>query len=238
MLNVTIIPILSDNYCYLLENAGKIGIVDPGEAAPVIDYLEMHSLTPDVILNTHHHADHIAGNRDIMDRYDCTLVGPASETARIPGMTHKLQEGDHYEFGDETFRVMETPGHTKGHICLYGEKSQILFCGDTLFSLGCGRLFEGDAATMWNSLQKLSALPDDTLIYCGHEYTLANGEFCLSEDPDNADLQNRMEEVKSLRNEGKPTLPVSLEMEKKTNIFLRAESAEDFKKLRELKDSF
>ena len=235
-ITVTLLPILNDNYCYLIQSAGKVGLVDPGEAGPVIDYLEKNNLKPDVIFNTHHHGDHIGGNNALIKRYGCALIGPAREVSRIPGMTKTVSEGDRIEFGEDVFRVIGTPGHTNGHICFFAEKNHLLFCGDTLFSLGCGRLFEGSAAQMWNSLQKLMSLPDDTLIYCGHEYTQTNGEFCLSQDPDNADLIARMEDVKQLRENGKPTLPVSLATEKKTNIFLRAGGAEKFKEFRLKKD--
>ncbi len=236
-MNVTILPILTDNYCYILESGGVIGIVDPGEAEPVIKYLEEKNLTPDVIFNTHHHGDHIAGNAQIMEKYTCGLVGPAAETQRIHNMTQTFSEGGALSFGDETFQVLETPGHTSGHICFFAPESKTLFCGDTLFSLGCGRLFEGTAEQMWNSLQKLMTLPEETKIYCGHEYTQVNGEFCLANDPENPELITRMEEVRVLRSEGKPTLPVTLDVEKKTNIFLRAQDVQDFARLRKLKDS-
>lgn len=238
MIKVHILPVLKDNYTYILESGNAVAIVDPGEVAPVIAYLDSHNLKPTLIFNTHHHGDHIAGNTEIIARYRCKLAGPKAETARIPNMDILLSEAEELSFAGESVRILETPGHTHAHICLYFPSSKILFTGDTLFSLGCGRLFEGDTATMWNSLQKIMALPYDTQIYCGHEYTLSNGKFCLSIEPENAALQARMREVETLRVENKPTLPVTLGTEKKTNVFLNAKTAENFGRLRLLKDKF
>lgn len=239
MLKTHIIPILKDNYAYILEGKNKeCAIIDPGESVPIIKYLDENTLTPSHIINTHHHGDHIAGNSELIKRYHCKLVGPKSETARISNMDILLSEGDAFSFANEPIDIIETPGHTRGHICLYFPRSKIVFTGDTLFSLGCGRLFEGDARTMWQSLQKIMALPDDTLIYCGHEYTLLNGKFCLSIEPENCDLHARIREAEDLRAKNKPTLPVSLATEKKTNVFLKASSAEEFAGLRTLKDQF
>jgi hydroxyacylglutathione hydrolase len=238
MLKVHIIPILQDNYTYILEASNAVAIVDPGEAAPVIEYLDSHNLKPTLIFNTHHHGDHIAGNAEIIERYRCKLAGPKSEIGRIPNMDILLSEAEEFSFAGESIHILETPGHTRGHIALYFPSGKTLFTGDTLFSLGCGRLFEGDAQTMWNSLQKIMVLPDETQIYCGHEYTLSNGKFCLSIEPENAALQARMREVEILRVQNKPTLPVTLGTEKKTNVFLNAKTAENFGRLRALKDKF
>ncbi|MCB9982217.1 MAG: hydroxyacylglutathione hydrolase [Rhodospirillales bacterium] len=237
MINVTLIPVHKDNYCYLLEaEDGSVGLVDPGEAGPVIATLKEKKLQPDVIFVTHHHWDHIDGIPGLLGRHSCPVAGPFSETTRILQMDILLDEDSAFEFGDEAVRVLETPGHTRGAICLYFPESGLLFTGDTLFSLGCGRLFEGTPEQMWNSLQKIIALPDETLIYCGHEYTQANAEFCLRVEPDNQALQKRSEAVKALRAKGQPTLPVPLKTEKETNVFLRAGSAERFAELRALKD--
>lgn len=237
MINVEIIPVLDDNYAYILvADDGAVAVVDPGEAAPIIAFLDAHTLSPSYIFNTHHHGDHIAGNADLTQRYGAKLVGPALEAARIPDMDITLSEGDDFHFGGEAVTIFETPGHTRGHICFYFPKSGLAFTGDTLFSMGCGRLFEGDADTMWASLQKLAALPDETRIYCGHEYTMSNGAFCLQHDPDNAALKARMDEVKRARAQNYPTLPVTLKTEKATNIFLRAGSAKEFGRLRAAKD--
>lgn len=237
MMSVSLIPVHKDNYSYLLEaEDGSVGIVDPGEAAPVIAALEARGLKPDVILITHHHWDHIDGIAGLLDWHPCPVAGPASETARIAPLDILLDEKCAFAFGGEAVRVLETPGHTRGSICLHFPESRLLFSGDTLFSLGCGRLFEGTPAQMWDSLQKIIALPDDTRIYCGHEYTLANAEFCLSIEPDNPALHTRIEEAKALRAQGLSTLPVSLGIEKDTNVFLRAGSLARFAELRALKD--
>ncbi len=237
MINVTLIPVHKDNYCYLLEgDDGSVAIVDPGEAGPVIAALEAKGLKPDVILITHHHWDHIDGTSGLLKWHPCPVAGPASETARIPQMDIFLDQDSNFKFGGEALHVLETPGHTRGAICLYFPENKLVFTGDTLFSMGCGRLFEGTPEQMWHSLQKIAALPDDTQVYCGHEYTLANAEFCLRIAPDNAKLQERVKQVRALRKQGKSTLPVLLKTEKETNVFLRAGSAKDFAKLRALKD--
>jgi hydroxyacylglutathione hydrolase len=237
MTTVSLIPVLNDNYAYFLEaDSGACAIVDPGEAGPVIAFLDERALRPSLIFNTHHHSDHTGGNAALISRYGCDLAAPASEKARIPGITIPLTEGTALSFGGESLRVLETPGHTAGHICLYFPQSGLLFSGDTLFSMGCGRLFEGTAAQMWDSLGKIMALPDETQIFCGHEYTLTNGKFCLRIEPGNNDLQSRIRAAEGLRAEGKPTLPVTLALEKETNVFLRAGSAARFAELRLMKD--
>lgn len=239
MITVTIIPTLEDNYTYLLEGAnGQTAVVDPGESGPVIVALSEKGLGLDFIFNTHHHSDHIAGNRDLCNAYSARICGPAADTQRIAGMDIGLRESETFDFGGEKMQILETPGHTSGAICLYFPESEILFTGDTLFSLGCGRLFEGTPEQMWESFQKIMALPDGTKIYCGHEYTQDNGTFCLSIEPDNADLLARMDDVKRLREENKPTLPTTLGLEKKTNVLLRAGSAQRFAQLREIKNRF
>jgi hydroxyacylglutathione hydrolase len=238
MIRVHIVPVLEDNYTYVLEAGdGQTGIVDPGEAAPVVQFLESRTLSPSVIFNTHHHGDHIAGNEEIIARYGCALAGPAAEP-RIAGITIPLAEGAAFSFGGEVVHVLETPGHTNSHISLHFPRSGLLFSGDTLFSMGCGRLLEGTAVQMWSSLQKLAALPAATQVYCGHEYTLANGAFCAHIEPENADIQTRIAEARERRATGKSTLPVTLATELRTNVFLRCETAERFAELRRMKDSF
>lgn len=238
MLNVTIVPVLKDNYSYILACGGDVAIVDPGEPAPLEIRLAELGLTPRFILNTHHHADHIAGNRQLKKAYGCTVLGPAADVKRIPDIDQGLGAQDTVQLGDETLRVIETPGHTEGHICFYAEKSKKLFCGDTLFSMGCGKLLGGSAAQLWSSLQAIASLPDDTEIYCGHEYTQANGQFCQSIEPDNAEIGRRLDMVRKLVANGKPSIPSTLSEEKKTNVFLRARGADDFARLRTLKDNF
>lgn len=237
MIRVTFIPALSDNYAYLLQaDNGDTGIVDPGEAAPVIRELERLNLKPGFIFNTHHHGDHIAGNEELKHKYGAKLAAPASEEKRISGIDIGLSEGMTLAFGGEDIQTIETPGHTRGGICLYAPESGLLFTGDTLFSMGCGRLFEGSAEQMWNSLQKIRALPEDTKLFCGHEYTLHNGEFCLKVEPENQALKARVDNVRRLRAQNIPTLPTTLALEKETNAFLRAHSVERFAELRAAKD--
>lgn len=238
MMKIDLIPLLKDNYAYLLvDNSGKVAVIDPSTAEPVKQLLDEKGLTLDYVLNTHHHWDHTGGNTALKKAYGCKVIGPQSDAHRIEDMDEGLKEGDAFMLGDTALQILETPGHTSGHICLYSAEDKALFCGDTLFSMGCGRLFEGTPEQMWNSLQKIIALPDDTRIYCGHEYTLSNGEFCLGVEKDNADLQQRVDDVKSLRAEGKPSIPSTLGLEKKTNAFLRAGSADRFATIRALKDA-
>lgn len=237
-MKIEIIPILKDNYAYLLQSTdGKNAIIDPGEAAPIQRYLDTHNLKLDLIINTHHHGDHTAGNKDLIQRYNCKLAAPKQEAKKIGNVDIALEEDSDFQFGGHRIKIIETPGHTLGHICLYIPDQKALFSGDTLFSMGCGRLFEASAEVMWNSLQKLIALPDDTLIYCGHEYTKSNGEFCLSLEPENPDLIDRYNEVILSRQNNQPTLPVTLANEKKTNSFIRSKNAEDFARIRRLKDN-
>jgi hydroxyacylglutathione hydrolase len=237
-MEIQIIPMLTDNYCYALISPDKKAcLIDPAEFGPATDYLSAHNLELTMIINTHHHFDHIGGNEELKNKYGCRIYAPRSDLGRIKNADEGLAEGDTVLFEDVPARVIETPGHTSGHICLYFETPGALFCGDTVFSMGCGRLFEGTPEQMWDSFSKILALPDETLIYPGHEYTYANGQFCLSIEPDNQELQARVAEVKELRAQGKPTIPVSLATEKQTNVFLRAGSAQNFAKLRALKDA-
>lgn len=239
MLAIEPIPAFEDNYIWLLtDDSGKTAAVDPGDARVVELTLQNRNLKLDYILNTHHHWDHTGGNMALKRKYKCKIIGPAADAHRIPGMDDGVKEGDTVTIGNATARVIETPGHTTGHICLYFENDKALFCGDTVFSMGTGRLFEGTPEMMWNSLGKIMSLPDDTMIYCAHEYTEENGNFCLVVEPDNPGIQNRMEEVHILRAAGKPTLPVSLATEKKTNCLLRAGSAARYGELRKMKDDY
>lgn len=239
MLSVTPIPAFEDNYIWLLiDDDGATAVVDPGDAKAVEKMLDREGLNLDYILNTHHHWDHTGGNAALKRRYGCTIIGPAADAHRIPGMDKGVREGDTVSVGNARARVIETPGHTTGHICLWFEEDNALFCGDTLFSMGTGRLFEGTPEIMWASLRKIESLPDDVMVYCAHEYTEENGAFCLTVDPGNPDLKMRMDEVRKLRAAGKPTLPVPLGMEKKTNALLRAGSPEAYGALRKRKDEY
>lgn len=236
---VHIVPILRDNYCYIVEGDDQnCIIIDPGQVAPVSAFIAERSLNPALILNTHHHADHVAGNAELKSLYNVPIIGPKSEMPMIPHIDKGVAEGDVIDQSGTTLHVIETPGHTNGHIVFYAPALNALFAGDTLFSMGCGRLLEGSADDMFASLQKLAPLPDDTLLYCGHEYTESNGRFALSVEPDNRDIQTRMADVAKLRANGLPTLPVTLRTERATNPFLRADSAKKFAELRLRKDQF
>lgn len=228
MLQVEIVPALSDNYNFLLtvEGGDAVGVVDPSEAAPIVAALERRGLRLTHILNTHHHRDHIGGNEELRARYGAAIVGPASETARIPQMDVLLGDGDVYEFGGRRAEIFFVPGHTTGHIAYWFAEDAALFCGDTLFSLGCGRLFEGTPAQMWKSLTRLRALPPETRVYCAHEYTMSNGKFALTVEPDNQALRARMDEVARMRAAGLSTVPSTIGLERETNPFLRADVAE------------
>ncbi|HTJ63549.1 MAG TPA: hydroxyacylglutathione hydrolase [Alphaproteobacteria bacterium] len=225
-LNVELIPAFQDNYIYLLRTPGSddVGIVDAGDAVPALAQLDRHGLTLTHIFNTHHHPDHIGGNDALKARFpNAKLVGPASETVRIPGMDVKLKDGDTYGFGTIHFETLEVPGHTTGHIALFSQDGNALFCGDTLFAMGCGRMFEGTAPQMWHSLSRLKQLPPETRVYCAHEYTQGNARFTLTVDPTNKAAVARVDEVNRLRAEGKPTVPSTIGLENKTNPFLRAD---------------
>lgn len=222
------IPALADNYVYLLREpeSGAVGAVDPSEARPVFDALARLGWRLTHVLNTHHHWDHTGGNLELKERTGATIVGPKADEARIPGIDDTVGEGDGFQFGAETAQVFDIPGHTRGHIAFYFPSSRALFSGDTLFSLGCGRLFEGTPDQMWRSLSKLKQLPGDTRVYCGHEYTAKNARFALTLEPDNPALNERAAEVRALRGKGLPTVPALMENELRANPFLRADAPE------------
>ena len=216
----------SDNFGVLIHDADNnlTATIDTPEIAAIETALANTGWKLTHILNTHHHGDHVEGNLPLKQKYGCTVVGPKGEAAKIPGLDIALGEGDVYTFGGYDIRAIETPGHTAGQINYYIPKAKVAFTGDTLFSLGCGRLFEKGADSMWPALEKLMKLPGDTMIYCGHEYTLSNAKFALTIEPENAALQQRAEDVSALRAAGKPTLPVRLDLELATNPFLRPSS--------------
>lgn len=226
MLEIHQIPVLSDNYVYLARDAasGATAVVDPAVAEPVEAALERLGWTLTHILNTHHHPDHVGGNERLKARFACTVVGARADRERIPGIDVAVGDGDRYPLGESIAQVFDVPGHTRGHIAYWFEESAALFCGDTLFALGCGRLFEGTPEQMWRSLSRLKALPAATRVYCAHEYTQANGRFALTVEPDNAALRERMEEVDERRRRGLPTVPSTLAAEQATNPFLRPDS--------------
>lgn len=225
------IPVLSDNYVYLIRDpeTQATAAVDPSVAGPVLAALERLGWTLTHILSTHHHHDHVGGNLELKRATGCTIVGNRADAKRIPGLDIAVAEGDEVALGSQKARVIEVYGHTVGHIAYWFRDSAALFCGDTLFALGCGRLFEGTAAQMWSSLDKLRDLPDDTRVYCAHEYTLANAAFALEVDPDNGALRLRADRIRALRADNQPTVPSTLAEERATNPFLRAD-ADDLKR--------
>ena len=253
-MKINIIPCLSDNYAYIIndEKTNTVGVVDPSESLPIINFLKKENLKPNYILNTHHHYDHIGGNIELKKMYNVKIVGFINDRHRIPGIDIMLKDNEKWVFGNSRVNVMHIPGHTLGHICFHFEKEKIIFTGDTLFSLGCGRIFEGTHKQMLKSLEKIKNLPKETKIYCGHEYTYKNAEFCMKYDKDNISLQKKFEKVKKLRSQNLPTIPTNIEEELKSNIFLRCDqndlkiklnmkNEEDFKvfkKVRDLKDIF
>ena len=234
------VPILNDNYAWLLRDSetGATAIVDPADAAPVIAAIDAAGGRLDMILLTHHHADHTAGTDEVRARFNCPVVGAAADAHRLPKLDQSVREGDTVTLGNATAQVIETPGHTRGQINFFFPDGAVLLSGDTLFSLGCGRLIEGNAQEMYASMRKLAALPPETLVCCGHEYTESNARFALSIDPDNADLQNFVAKMRALRAAGKPSVPSVLGEELKANPFLTARDVTQFADARAKKDKF
>jgi len=233
------VPILADNYAWLLRDTatGAVAIVDPADAAGVAPALEAAGRL-DMIFLTHHHLDHVMGTDEVRARWHCPVVGAAADAHRLPKLDIAVREGDTVKFGSAEARVIEVPGHTRGHIAYFFPDGAVLLAGDTLFSVGCGKLLEGTADEMFASLQKLKALPDHTLVACGHEYTENNVRFALTIEPDNMALQARALEVMQLRSSGRPTVPSILAQERATNPFLHASTAAKLKEIRDAKDRF
>lgn len=226
ILQIYTFPCLQDNYAFLIHDheSDTTAVIDTPDVPAIEKALTENDWTLTYILNTHHHWDHAGGNLELKNKTGCKIFGPHAEASRIPGIDFELKEGDVFKIGKFTADIYDTPGHTSGHIVYHFAEQKCAFVGDTLFAMGCGRLFEGTPEQMWNSLQKILQWPDDTRIYCAHEYTQNNGNFALTIEPDNQDLVHRVEEVKSLRAKGKPTIPTTLLIEKKTNPFLRPTS--------------
>ncbi|HQQ62427.1 MAG TPA: hydroxyacylglutathione hydrolase [Pseudomonadales bacterium] len=231
------IPAFSDNYIWLFADNGKAWVTDPGDAAPVVSALEGNNLQLSGILVTHHHGDHVGGISGLLEKFHVPVYGPAlSPAAGL--ITHKLVQNDVIEIHSRKFEIISVPGHTLDHIAFYSAEANILLCGDTLFSAGCGRVFEGTYEQMYASLQKLAALPDDTQVCCAHEYTLSNLRFAQATEPDNQDIKNHITHCQSLRKQGKPTLPSTLALEKKINPFLRCADLAEFSARREWKNHY
>ena len=239
-MRVEIIPCLRDNYSYLIiDDSNKSAcVVDPSEAKPIINYLKNKDINLRYILNTHHHFDHIGGNEDLRKEFGSIVVGFKKDSERIPGIDIFLEDDQIWEADNFKAKIIHVPGHTTGHICFNFFQEKLVFTGDTLFSLGCGRIFEGTYEQMYESLTKIKSLPKETKIYCGHEYTLSNSKFCIKNDPDNQNLQKKIKQIKKLISNGLPTIPTTIKEELDCNIFLRAKNLESFSKLRDLKDNF
>jgi hydroxyacylglutathione hydrolase len=239
-LEVARIPVLSDNYVWLLHDpeSSETAVIDPAVAEPVLAEAGRRHWQITQIWNTHWHPDHIGGNDAIRAATGCKITAPAAEAARIPNMDRGVAEGDRVNLGEYEARVLEVPAHTAGHIAYHLPEAGIVFVGDTLFAMGCGRLFEGTAAQMHANMRRLALLPPDTLVYCAHEYTLANGRFAVTVEPDNRALAERMAEVEALRERGEPTVPTTIALELATNPFMRAGSVGELAERRAGKDNF
>jgi len=237
-MEIVAVPAFSDNYLWLVhdEASGETAVVDPGDAAPVLAEADKRGWPLTQVWNTHWHPDHTGGNLAIKEATSALISGPAGEN--IPGRDVALKEGDSIHLGDRVGQVIEVPGHTLGHIALIFDEERIAFVGDTLFAMGCGRLFEGTPEQMYRSLQRLVGLPGDTRLYCAHEYTLSNARFAAHADPRNAAIAERLAEVQRLREQGKITVPTTVAQERETNVFVRATDEGEFAHLRKAKDSF
>jgi len=239
-LEIVAIPAFADNYLWLVHDfvSGETAVVDPGDAAPVLAAAEARGWRLGQVWNTHWHPDHTGGNQAVVAATGATLSAPAAEAARIPAIDRPLQEGDTVRLGEHVGEVWDVPGHTLGHIALIFREAGVAFVGDTMFAMGCGRLFEGTPEQMFASFQRLGQLPDDTLIYCAHEYTLANARFAASIEPANGAIAERLAAVERMREHGEATVPTTIAAERATNPFLRAVTAEEFAQLRLAKDRY
>lgn len=237
-MEIVAVPAFADNYLWLVHDAGssETAVVDPGDAAPVLAEAERRGWKITQIWNTHWHSDHTGGNLAIKQATGARISGPSGEN--IPGRDVALSEGDEVRLGDHVGRVIEVPGHTLGHIALIFDQERVAFVGDTLFAMGCGRLFEGSPDQMYRSLQRLADLAEDTRLYCAHEYTLSNARFAAHADPENSAITRRLAAIKQLRENGKITIPTTVAEERETNVFVRATDVQEFARLRSEKDSF
>ena len=239
-MEVKIIPCLNDNYSYLIfDKSNKNAcVIDPSESKPVIKAIEENKVKLKYILNTHHHYDHVGGNKELKEKYDTKIVGFKDDKDRIPEIDILVEDNQIWKEENFEAKIYHIPGHTTGHIAFHFFKEKKIFTGDTLFSLGCGRIFEGTYEQMFSSLNKIKILPKDTEIYCGHEYTLKNGDFCLANDANNMKLKKKIEVIKKKLENNLPSIPTILGDEIECNIFLKAKNLDSFSKLRDLKDNF
>ena len=239
-MRVEIIPCLQDNYSYLVidDINNTACVIDPSEAEPIINFIEKNNISLKYILNTHHHFDHIGGNKNLKKKYNSIVVGYKDDANRIPEIDILVKDNQVWKADNFEAKIIHIPGHTTGHISFYFFNHKLIFTGDTLFSLGCGKIFEGTYQEMFTSLNKIKNLPEDTKIYCGHEYTLQNSKFCIKHDSENLNLKNKISIIKEKLANNLPTIPSILKDELECNIFLRVKNVESFSKLRDLKDNF
>jgi len=239
-MRVEIIKCLQDNYSYLIidKKSNQACVIDPSEASPILNFCKKNDIIIKYILNTHHHYDHVGGNKEIKKKFNSKILGYLDDKNRIPEIDILLKDQEIWKENNFEAKIFHIPGHTAGHICYYFFNQKIIFTGDTLFSLGCGKIFEGTYSQMFNSLSLFKTFPLDTKIYCGHEYTLKNSKFCIKYDPQNKMLINKTLEIEKKISQGNPTMPSTIKEELDCNIFLRANDIESFSKLRDLKDNF
>ena len=239
-MKIEIIPCLQDNYSYLIiDNKKKIAcVIDPSESKPIIEYLEKNEIKLKFILNTHHHYDHVGGNKKLKNLYKAKVLGFEGDKNRIPEIDICLKDNEIWKFENFESKIIHIPGHTLGHIGFYFHKEKSIFTGDTLFSLGCGKIFEGTYSQMFNSINRIKKLPLNTKIYCGHEYTDQNSKFCLLHDQNNQKLKDKIKEISEKLKRKIPTMPSTIKDEMECNIFLKSKNLETFSKLRDLKDNF
>ena len=240
MLEIVAVPAFADNYLWLVHDqaSGETAVVDPGDPAPVLAEAEKRGWRIDKVLNTHWHPDHTGGNLQIKEATGAAIIGPAGENGRVPGLDMSLKEGDRISIGNHEAEVWEVPGHTLGHIAYVFRDERVAFVGDTMFAMGCGRLFEGSPEQMHKSLRRLASLPDDTSLYCAHEYTLANARFAAHAFPENKEIADRLRHVEQERSNARATVPTTVGEERATNPFLLARNVDHFAELRAEKDSF
>ena len=239
-MRIEIIPCLQDNYSYLIidESNNSACVIDPSEADPIISFVENNNINLQYILNTHHHFDHIGGNKELKNKFGSTVLGFKEDSHRIPEIDILLEDDQIWKGQNFIAKIIHIPGHTLGHICFYFFNEKLIFTGDTLFSLGCGKIFEGTYKQMYDSLNKIKSLPKETKVYCGHEYTLNNSRFCIKHDSENLNLKKKINNISKKIKNGLPTIPSTIKEELDCNIFLRTEDLESFSKLRDLKDNF